>query len=177
MKKMRLWGKHAVGQHAFALVDDEVFDLLNQYHWKAKPNGGGKHIYAVRNTKLPSGKSVMLRMHRVVLGYFGVQDVDHIDRNTLNNQRSNLRVVSRSENLRNTAHRLGLGPRSAWPRKETTPPQRPALTCAHCGNLFEPSRSSARFCGEPCKKAAKWRRQKLLGVLPPSHTRIIQGTS
>lgn len=44
-------------------------------------------------------------VHRLVflhmLGYFPIDDVDHIDGNRVNNQWSNLRLVSRQENLRN----------------------------------------------------------------------------
>lgn len=50
MKRIRLHGKWATGEHEFTLVDDDMFDQLNAYKWKAKPNGNGTHVYAVRNS-------------------------------------------------------------------------------------------------------------------------------
>lgn len=101
MAQIRLTGKHAVGEHQFALVDDDLFEELNRYKWKAKPNGSGSHVYAVRNALNEDGTHATLRMHRVVLGYSGDLDVDHINHNALDNRRANLRIVTRSLNGRN----------------------------------------------------------------------------
>lgn len=98
MKQIPLSGREARGRSA--LVDDCDYERLSQYKWKAKASGGG-NVYAVRNT-LVGGKNVTLRMHRVVLGYDGDQDVDHINRDSLDNRRANLRVCTRAENLLNS---------------------------------------------------------------------------
>ncbi|WP_244807972.1 hypothetical protein [Caballeronia zhejiangensis] len=67
MALIKLSGRHAVGRHEFALVDDDMFDFLSQWKWKAKPNGSGNHVYAVRNV-VENGKNRTIRMHRLVLG-------------------------------------------------------------------------------------------------------------
>jgi hypothetical protein len=84
MALLRLNGKYAVGEHAFAIVDDDMFDFLSHWRWKAKPNGGRNNVYAVRNEYV-NGKCVTVRMHRVVagLGRDDPRDVDHDNHNAL----------------------------------------------------------------------------------------------
>ena len=46
-----------------------------------------------------------VQLHRIIVGEKNIahgMEVDHMDRNPLNNIRSNLRIVSRSTNMRNT---------------------------------------------------------------------------
>jgi len=38
MQQIELSGKHAVGEHSFALVDDQDFAEFSRWRWKAKPN-------------------------------------------------------------------------------------------------------------------------------------------
>lgn len=84
-----------------ALVDDEDFAKLQGCAWQAGVVPGRKAVYA--NGRVPNsgkrGKHVI--MHRVIMDAPPGVDVDHIDGNGLNNQRSNLRLCSRKDNLRN----------------------------------------------------------------------------
>lgn len=79
-----------------ALVDDSDYDYLNQWKWYAQKDR--YTYYAVRR----DGKRRM-KMHRVILGlgYDSNLFPDHIDHNGLNNQRSNLRIATRSQNAAN----------------------------------------------------------------------------
>ncbi len=72
MARIRLTGKCAIGQHRYAIVDDDLFPALKRYKWKAKPNQNGTQVYAVRNTQVGSS-STMLRMHREVIGVSSVR--------------------------------------------------------------------------------------------------------
>lgn len=87
------------GKH-FAIVDEADFHLVVPRVWGLN-NTGYAANYA---TKDLYGKRTSLLMHRLLLGLQpgDKRDVDHIDKNKLNNRRSNLRVCSRSENQRNT---------------------------------------------------------------------------
>ncbi len=97
VKRIPLGGKH--GQGKFALVDDEDYELLIQCSWHATPMGyvsGGARASRILGHHF---------MHRVVNGTPDGVHTDHIDRNPLNNCRSNLRDVTPSQNMMNTTVR------------------------------------------------------------------------
>ena len=83
-------------QNKFALVDDRDFGLLNRHKWFALK--GWKTFYAVRNSP---EVNKLVYMHREILNTPARMDTDHINKNGLDNQRQNLRVATRSENLQN----------------------------------------------------------------------------
>lgn len=88
MKKIQLGGVKTEIQ-GYAIVDDEYFNELSQYHWFLSWNG-----YAI-TSKYIDGKEKRLRMHKLIKsGNF----IDHIDGNKLNNQSSNLRICDKSTN-------------------------------------------------------------------------------
>lgn len=72
-----------------AMVDDRDYPILNCLRWNAVSNG--RVWYA-------SNSSLKKRMHNVLLPVCSPFLVDHIDGNGLNNQRSNLRMVTVTEN-------------------------------------------------------------------------------
>ena len=82
-----------------ALVDDEDFEISNKFRWHAAKSG--KTFYAERIITV-DGKQTMQSMHGVIMNGKGV---DHIDHDGLNNQRSNLRLCTQSENNMNQRKR------------------------------------------------------------------------
>lgn len=84
-----------------AIVDDEDFEELNKYKWTYNPHGGG---YASRTDRSGAKQRTVL-MHRVIIGAQKGQQVDHINRNRLDNRKSNLRICSPGENARNASKR------------------------------------------------------------------------
>ena len=85
-----------------AMVDDEDAEHLQGRNWFAKRNRQNGSFYAQANDgKLPDGRKVTLLMHRILLDAPIELDVDHINHDTLDNRRSNLRLATRSENLQN----------------------------------------------------------------------------
>lgn len=82
-------------QGQWAIVDVADFEWLNQYKWCAAWDSHTKGYYAMRRCK---GRIV--RMHRIILGLdFGdKRKGDHINLETLDNRRSNLRIATNSQN-------------------------------------------------------------------------------
>jgi hypothetical protein len=86
---------------AHTVVDDADFDLLSQWRWRINHNG-----YAVRSER-QHGTCVTFRMHRIIINAPIDLQVDHTDRNRLNNQRNNLRLCTDMENARNRSKYKG----------------------------------------------------------------------
>lgn len=82
-------------QGLIALVDDEDYERLNQFKWHASKHGCT--FYANR-------KKIVNKLHRCESMHWlvmGGKFVDHIDGNGLNNQKSNLRFCTNSQNAMN----------------------------------------------------------------------------
>jgi len=92
MKEIRLT------QNKVALVDDEDFDYLNQFKWYALKS---RNTFYAQRTKVINGKECTLKMHRVIMQTPNNLEVDYIDHNGLNCQKSNMRNCTFAENRRN----------------------------------------------------------------------------
>jgi len=87
-----------------AIVDIEDAGMASGYNWYVMFCGENL-VYAARNERV-TGKRKTILMHRVVANPSEKQVVDHRDHNGLNNRKSNLRVCSHTENIRNSRKRL-----------------------------------------------------------------------
>lgn len=77
-----------------ALVDEEDYEWLNQWKWYV--NYGG---YAERTTSRKEiGGRKNIRMHRLIMNAKEGQEIDHKNRNKLNNCKNNLRFCTRTQN-------------------------------------------------------------------------------
>jgi len=77
------------------LVDDQDYESLSKYKWYFHLNR-----YVSRRYK-KNGKSYRIYMHREILQAPKGMEVDHIDNNGLNNQRSNIRLATHAQNNQN----------------------------------------------------------------------------
>lgn len=89
-------------QGKIALVDDDMFEELNQYKWQAHRRNGGTIYYAVRKSPMINGsKRQFIYMHREVVSAKKGEIVDHINRDGLHNYRENIRKCTHSNNMQN----------------------------------------------------------------------------
>ena len=81
-----------------ALVDDRDYGYLMQWKWYAHKSYDA--FYVRRNIPV-NGKEKDKRMHRIIMCVPKGMFVDHINHNTLDNRRENLRICTQSQNSHN----------------------------------------------------------------------------
>ena len=81
-------------QGKFALVDADDFDRINLFKWHFLSG------YAARSSVV-EGRKKYFFMHREILNPKNDQQVDHINHDTLDNRKINLRACSKTQNLMN----------------------------------------------------------------------------
>lgn len=76
------------------IVDDEMFDYLNQWKWHLSCKG-----YASRGVRKPYKHAIF--MHRLINETPKEFQTDHINNNKLDNRKCNLRTVTNTQNHHN----------------------------------------------------------------------------
>jgi hypothetical protein len=84
----------------FAVIDAADVETVSAYRW-GRTRSTGK-CYAISRIKLPDGRRQNVFMHRLILKPMPNSLVDHVNGDTLDNRRTNLRQCSHAENMRNT---------------------------------------------------------------------------
>lgn len=84
-----------------AKVDDADFAWLSQWHWHARVCRKSGNVYAARSETVAPKRERTVLMHRLLISAPDGMLTDHLDGDGLNNQRANLRAVTRSGNMRN----------------------------------------------------------------------------
>lgn len=95
-----------LSQGYVALVDDEDAEQVKAYKWFAHVSGDGKRVYVKRKKRVNEGEGHIL-LHRWLTNAPSDMDVDHINRNTLDNRRSNLRLATSAQNAANRSPNSG----------------------------------------------------------------------
>lgn len=79
-------------QQRFAIVDDDDYERLNKYKWRYSTG------YAMRAIYVKGKKQIGILMHREIINARVGMEVDHINRDRLDNRKSNLRECTRLQN-------------------------------------------------------------------------------
>ena len=88
------------------LIDKEDKPLVEQYRWHIRKSG--KHIYAI--STIPNGTKTSnqkVHLHKLIMNTSDV--VDHINGNTFDNRKNNLRIVSQQKNMFNIRKKKFIG--------------------------------------------------------------------
>jgi len=85
-----------------AIIDSIDFEAVSRFKWCSMWNQYTHSFYAYRWV-LRDGKGTTQYMHRFLmeLAHGDKRQVDHFNHDTLDNRRSNLRIVTQSENAKN----------------------------------------------------------------------------
>ena len=81
-------------QGKVALVDDEDYEMINKFKWFFHTG------YASTNIT-EKGRQRTIKMHRYILNAQKGFMVDHINHNTIDNRKENLRISTNQQNLFN----------------------------------------------------------------------------
>lgn len=84
----------------FVMVDDNYYEALHKDEWKLSNSDNKNCRYAYTYF---AGATIL--MHRLIAGARGDEVVDHINGNTLDNRKCNLRICTHTENVRNSRKR------------------------------------------------------------------------
>jgi hypothetical protein len=97
-------------QGQFAIVDAGDYDWLNQWKWCAQWDPRMKSFYAYRLTSSRDGMPrKKISMHALVAQTEKGEHTDHVNKNTIDNRRLNLRRATCSQNQQNSkVRRAGL---------------------------------------------------------------------
>jgi hypothetical protein len=108
VKKIQLGGQYS---DRYMIIDDDIAEKMSQYKWfghcmKARSVG-----YASRWISVGNGKGYFIMAHRYAAWLYGLltswdiqidyHEIDHINHNSLDNRRDNLRAVTHQINMAN----------------------------------------------------------------------------
>ena len=89
------------GDGTFTLVDAEDYPFLSEFNWSRGSDGDGRnYVYRYETAEHGSKK---IYMHRVILAAGTNEKVDHINGDTFDNRRINLRITTPRGNAQNRA--------------------------------------------------------------------------
>lgn len=84
-------------------IDKDDYEIVSSRHWRTSHKK--RKVYIVSGSK---AKNNVVYLHNFIMNYVyqDKKEIDHIDGNSLNNRKSNLRLVSRQANIDNTKVRI-----------------------------------------------------------------------
>ena len=101
-------GAHLTSWGDSFVVDDDLDDIVGECCWQSlRPRYRNKHLTSyVRGRDNKTKKTVLL--HRLLVGAFCGEEVDHINGDGMDNRLCNLQLVTRTQNQQKRRPRKGL---------------------------------------------------------------------
>ncbi len=96
MKRIKIHGIHGEGK--YALIDDEDYEIVNLFRWNAIKCKYGLRCFT---PIFDNGKRQTIYLHRLIMNTPIGMDTDHINHDTLDNRKKNMRVCTHQQNLMN----------------------------------------------------------------------------
>ncbi len=87
-------------QGKVAIIDEEDWFKIRGFNWHMNHERAGR-MYAHAMFNWNRNKHQSFKLHRILLSVNTNQIIDHINRQTLDNRKSNLRICSRNQNQHN----------------------------------------------------------------------------
>ena len=84
------------------LYDNEDHEKLSKYKWYVQKIYKRNSLFYVQSKIYKNGRQSNIYMHRLIINCQENKFVDHINHNSLDNRKSNLRVCTQKENRRNS---------------------------------------------------------------------------
>jgi len=88
-------------QGQVALIDDEDFEIVSRYKWCARWSPCTNSFYAMTNIRNAAVQGTTLRMHRLIMKAQQGEQIDHINHDTLDNRKAELRLCTQNQNQHN----------------------------------------------------------------------------
>jgi len=89
----------SITQGQVTLVDDEDYEYLSQWKWQAEKYLKCYRVFRTQKTGYIKKKKFY--MHRVIMNPPDDMEIDHKNRNPLDNRRQNLRIATTTQNMWN----------------------------------------------------------------------------
>ena len=83
------------------LIDTEDLEKIKEYNWSAGWRGGYQKRYYIQYSDYSTGKCKSILLHKFIMDVWDNREVDHIDHDSLNNRKYNLRPSEVKNNAKN----------------------------------------------------------------------------
>jgi len=90
-----------LAQPRYAIVDPDDYERLSKYEWEARRTRNSPYYAARQDINRSTRKYTLIFMHREIIEIGDGLFADHINHNSVDNRKANLRPATQTQNNRN----------------------------------------------------------------------------